>query len=115
MTSENPYEPADFDEATSVSDEVPTERAAYNVVTDTVIGLNTRKSDNRFQLKCILIAIPVCGLLMMVLAIMNPGWNLPWQGGAIIGAFAGLVVGTFGSGIFLMFYRAIRHMQGKHD
>jgi hypothetical protein len=33
----------------------------------------------------------------------------------MFGAFAGLVVGVFSSGIFLMVYRAIRHVRGKHD
>jgi len=33
----------------------------------------------------------------------------------LIGSFAGLVIGIFGSGIFLMIYRAARHISGKHD
>jgi hypothetical protein len=35
--------------------------------------------------------------------------------GAIIGAFGGLLVGLFGSGIALMIYRGIRHARGRHD
>jgi ABC-type microcin C transport system permease subunit YejE len=41
-------------------------------------------------------------------------WNLPWFGGALIGAFAGLIMGVFGSGIYLMVYRALQHLKGDH-
>jgi hypothetical protein len=50
-----------------------------------------------------------------VLVAIKPDWDIPWYGGAIAGAFAGLAVGLFASGIFLMIYRAVRHLQGKHD
>ncbi len=50
-----------------------------------------------------------------VLAVFNPRWNLPWFGGALIGSFAGLVIGIFSSGTFLMIFRATRHLKGKHD
>ena len=35
--------------------------------------------------------------------------------GALVGGLIGILVGLFGSGIFLMIYRAVRHMRGKHD
>ena len=35
--------------------------------------------------------------------------------GAVFGGFIGLLVGLFGSGIFLMIYRAVNHALGKHD
>jgi hypothetical protein len=50
-----------------------------------------------------------------ILAALNAHWDLPWFGGALIGSFAGLVIGIFASGIFLMIYRAARHIKGKHD
>ena len=84
-------------------------------MTDTFVGLNVRKSDNRFQAKCILLAVPICAAIVAQLSALNPAWDLPWLGGAAIGAVAGLILGTFGSGIFLMIYRGIRHLQGKHD
>jgi hypothetical protein len=31
------------------------------------------------------------------------------------GGFTGLVVGFFASGIFLMIYRAVKHIRGQHD
>ena len=48
--SNNPSEPADQSE----NDPAPTEnvsdvRAAYNLVSDTVVGVNVRWSDNKFQ------------------------------------------------------------------
>ncbi len=90
-------------------------QAAYNIVTDTVVSLNMRKSDNKFQAIFILISVLVCAGLGAGLAAMKPKWDLPPEAGALFGAFAGLVVGLFASGIILMIYRAVRHVQGKHD
>jgi hypothetical protein len=33
----------------------------------------------------------------------------------VTGGFIGLLVGLFGSGIFIMVFRAIGHARGKHD
>ncbi len=89
--------------------------AAYNVVADTVTGVNVRWSDNRFQAIFIFSSIVVASLLGALLAAINPRWDLPWYGGALIGSFAGLLIGAFGSGIYLMVYRMLRHIKGKHD
>ncbi|MEQ1904428.1 MAG: hypothetical protein ABL888_09605 [Pirellulaceae bacterium] len=89
--------------------------AVYNVVTDTVSGVNVRWSDNKFQAIFVLISMVVSSLLGALLAVLNSQWDLPWYGGALVGSFAGLVIGIFASGIFLMFYRAARHIKGKHD
>ena len=35
--------------------------------------------------------------------------------GAVVGACVGLLAGLFGSGLFLMIYRAVRHVRGRHD
>ena len=50
-----------------------------------------------------------------VLAVLNGRWELPWYGGALFGGLAGLVIGLFASGIFLMIYRAVQHIKGKHN
>lgn len=89
-------------------------RAAYNVVSDTVIGLKVRKSDNRFQAIFIALSVLFMAGLGATLAAWNRNWNLPWFGGALIGSFAGLVGGFFVSGIWLMIYRAIQHIRGHH-
>jgi len=89
--------------------------AAYNVVTDTLTGVNVRWSDNRFQALFVLVSVILGSLAGAVLAALNAPWDLPWFGGALIGAFAGLVIGVFASGIILMFYRAARHIKGQHD
>lgn len=89
--------------------------AAYNVITDTVTGVNVRASDNKFQAIFVFISILVTALLGALLAVINSRWKLPWYGGALIGSFTGMVIGILASGIFLMFYRAIRHLQGKHE
>ncbi len=90
-------------------------RDAYNIVSDTVVGVNMRKSDNVFQAKFIGITVLLLAAIGGVSAALNPGWNLPWFGGALIGAFAGLIIGLFASGIFLMIYRAVKHAKGDHE
>jgi hypothetical protein len=89
--------------------------ATYNVVTDTVTGVNVRWSDNKFQALFVFTSVVLAAFAGAVLAALNSSWNLPWYGGALIGSFAGLVIGIFASGIFLMIYRAARHIKGKHD
>ena len=115
--AENPYDsPAD---ATRTSQDqtqsVSSGQAAYNVVTDTVTGVNVRWSDNKFQAVFVFVSLILASLTGAILAALNAHWNLPWYGGALIGSFAGLVIGIFASGVFLMFYRAARHIKGKHD
>lgn len=90
-------------------------QVAYNVVTDTVTGVNVRWSDNRFQAIFVIISMTIASLIGAILAASNSHWKLPWYGGALCGSFVGLLFGVFGSGIYLMFFRAIRHLQGKHD
>lgn len=93
-------------------------RETYNIVTDTVVGMNVRKSDNVFQLKvigaCLLLLVPLGVISGAVLS--EPSERLPTSigGGAVAGLVA-LIVGLFGSGIYLMIYRAKRHWHGKHD
>lgn len=115
--SENPLQTPDDAAKTSEHETqtVSPTHAAYNVVTDTVTGVNVRWSDNKFQAIFVFATILLASLTGAVLAALNARWNLPWYGGALIGSFAGLVIGIFGSGIFLMFYRAARHIKGKHD
>lgn len=84
-------------------------REAYNVVTDIVVGPNVRMRDNLLQGAVILVCA-VVGVLIGHFFIKIEDWN-----GAVIGGLAGLLVGLFGSGIFLMVYRGFRHFRGKHD
>lgn len=114
---ENPFQsPVDPSNASrNTSQGLTPSHATYNVVTDTLTGVNVRWSDNRFQAIFVFISIVVAALLGAFLTVLNTEWNLPWYGGALIGSFAGLIFGIFASGIFLMFYRAVRHIKGKHD
>ena len=118
MTDQNPYEPGCATNADSEKSQVKgisSGQAAYNVVADTVTGVNVRKSDNLFQAIFILVTILLLAALGAVLAAVYGGEDLPWFGGALIGAFAGLVAGFFSSGVFLMIYRAVRHIKGRHE
>ena len=87
----------------------------YNVVTDLVTGVNVRGNDNKFQAIFVIVSVLLIAGLGAILAAVNTQWNLPWYGGALVGSFLGLVLGILTSGIFLMVYRAVRHIQGKHD
>lgn len=84
-------------------------RETYNIVTDTATGVNVRLWDNLFQLA----AIGVCLLLGIGIGYMVSGQD-PITG-AVVGGIGGLLVGLFGSGIFLMVHRGVRHARGKHD
>jgi hypothetical protein len=80
----------------------------YNVVTDTVTGVNLRISDNLIQAGIILGCV-VIGVGIGALVATEP------NAGAFLGGFAGLVAGFLISGIAIMIYRATRHASGKHD
>ncbi|HUG71424.1 MAG TPA: hypothetical protein VMM76_27005 [Pirellulaceae bacterium] len=125
--SSQPPSPNPFAEDSSDSTDDPAEgkpntpmsgHEAYNLVSDLVVGGNLRKSDNVFQLKVILICT-IVGVSLGAIA----GAILSGSGHRLVGAlaaglglgFAGVVVGLFGSGIYLMIYRAVCHMKGQHD
>ncbi len=116
--SKNQLDSSTVDPPNPSHDGIPTVtpgHAAYNIVTDTVTGVNVRWSDNRLQAVIVIASMVAASLVGAILAALNSQWKLPWYGGALIGSFAGLVIGIFGSGIFLMIYRASRHIKGKHD
>ena len=73
-----------------------------------VVGPNVRWRDNLYQgafiVSCVFIGAGVCAALMS-----------DWRPGVLVGGFAGLVVGLFTSGIFLMIFRFVRHARGRHD
>jgi hypothetical protein len=85
-----------------------TGKEAYNIVSDTVVGANVRLKDNLFQ-----------GLAILVFAILGGVLGLIFVeeplAGLMLGGIGGLIVGLFLSGIALMIFRGVRHLQGKHD
>ena len=83
-------------------------KEAYNLVSDTVTGANVRWKDNFLQAVVILVCI-VVGAGIGALMIQD------WLGGLLVGGFAGMVIGLLGSGIFLMVFRAVMHLCGRHD
>ena len=93
----------DENQAKSTSD-----NEAYNIVSDTVTGANVRWKDNLLQAVVILVCI-VVGAGIGALMIQD------WLGGLLVGGFAGMVIGLLGSGIFLMVFRAVMHLRGRHD
>ena len=120
MENENPFASGrtvndDQETPASETNEISAGHAAYNVVSDTVTGFNVRKSDNMFQAKFIFVSVVLLAGIGAFLAWLNSSWNLPWYGGAMAGAFCGLIVGVLTSGVFLMLYRGARHLTGKHD
>ena len=85
-----------------------TERDIYNVVTDTIVGPNVRPKDNLYQGLAILAGL-FLGAGIGAISTRDLAF------GAMVGGFVGTAAGLFGSGIFLMIYRAVRHSRGKHD
>ena len=116
MQTENPYQstenPSGGDEHEAGQGDLS---SAYNVVSDTVTGVNIRKSDNIFQAKFIACSVLICGVIGAIGALMFGGRDFPWLAGAAGGVFIGLLGGVLTSGTFLMFYRGARHLRGKHD
>ncbi len=84
------------------------QRKAYNVVSDTVVGANLRWKDNLYQAIFIFVSL-------LLGAVIGYGVMTDRGLGAVLGGFIGLLVGLFGSGIFLMVFRAIRHARGRHE
>lgn len=86
-----------------------TAKQTYNLVSDTAVGVNVRWKDNLFQA----LAIAVCLLLGAGIGYFSSPRDCTT--GVIVGGFFGMLVGLFGSGIFLMIFRAVMHVRGKHD
>jgi hypothetical protein len=115
-SDQGPVPPVDREEDTT--GKTSTEREAYNILSDTIGGVNFRKSDNWFQLKviliCSLIGIPLGAIVGACLSDSGERLVGTLVGGLGLG-FVGVVLGLFGSGIYLMIYRGARHLKGKHD
>jgi hypothetical protein len=89
-----------------------TGRETYNVVSDTVTGANVRLKDNLYQGVAVFVCAAIgaaAGYYLTVETLLG-GWI-----GAGLGAASGMLVGVVASGIFLMVYRGIRHVRGRHD
>lgn len=89
-----------------------------NIVTDTVIGPNVRKSDNLFQIYVILgflaIFTPI-GAYLASSSASPDSKSAAMAMGALAGGLAALIVGVISSGAILMVYRLVQHLRGKHD
>ena len=82
------------------------DKELYNIVSDTVIGFNNRKSDNRLQVKITFVVMILCGAI---------GGFFDGTDWFVFGCFGGLFIGIIISGIYLMIFRAIKHAQGDHE
>src|SRR5262245_829205 len=108
MTTSNPFgDRPDAAPQTQPPAPGPSPRQAYNIVTDTVGGPNVRLRDNLFQAAATAGGLVLGAVVGWLVAVVK-GWNQGDEiGCAIVGAFAGVIVGLFGSGIVLMFYRGV--------
>jgi DNA-directed RNA polymerase subunit RPC12/RpoP len=93
--------------AAAPASNAPSGTEVYNIVSDTVTGINVRWKDNLIQFAVIVACVPI-GALIGAVAMDD------WRPGVVIGGFGGLMVGFFGSGTFLMIYRFIRHARRDH-
>ena len=78
---------------------------AYNIVSDTVTGVNVRLKDSVVQLVACVIGLLLGGLLGFILGGLT---------GLGVGCVLGLIAGVLVSGFFIMIYRFIMHIMGKH-
>ena len=72
MPTDNPYNSGSAtgaDPDNSQSENISAGHAAYNIVSDTVTGLNVRKSDNKFQAICIAVSVLLLATIGAVLAL----------------------------------------------
>ena len=81
-----------------------TSKDTYNIVSDTIVGVNARKSDNILQAKVIIISIIICALIG---GGIGATWSDEFFGkglliGLGLGAFSGLILGFLGSGFYLI-------------
>ena len=83
-------------------------RETYNIVTDLATGPNVRLRDNVFQAISIFVCMVLGALVGAVVASDSR------VAGAVLGGVLGLVTGLFLSGVFLMIYRFVQHVRGRH-
>ena len=112
----DPDPPADLDfprsgrEPKQPPDARLTGRQSYNLVADTVTGVNVRKADNLIGCASVSIAVPLGAAA---------GWFVAGPRDAGLGAagggIGGAIVGLLGSGLGLMIYRGVNHLRGRHD
>ena len=115
-----------------------TSKETYSIVSDTVIGINARKSDNLLQVKITIITIIIGAIIGVifdgnaeaseqlpshlqhlvkepVLKVALGVVGLENHTGLVAGAIAGLILGFLGSGFYLMVFRAVKHASGDHE
>ena len=115
-----------------------TSKEAYSIVSDTVVGINARKSDNLLQVKITIITIIIGAIIGVifdgnteaseqlpshlqhlvkepVLKVALGVVGLENHTGLVAGAIAGLILGFLGSGFYLMVFRAVKHASGDHE
>ena len=115
-----------------------TSKETYSIVSDTVVGINARKSDNLLQVKITIITIIIGAIIGVifngdaeaseqlpshlqhlvkepVLKVALGVVGLENHTGLVAGAIAGLILGFLGSGFYLMVFRAVKHASGDHE
>ena len=115
-----------------------TSKETYSIVSDTVVGINARKSDNLLQVKITIITIIIGAIIGVifdgnaeaseqlpshlqhlvkepVLKVALGVVGLENHTGLVAGAVAGLILGFLGSGFYLMVFRAVKHASGDHE
>ena len=117
-----------------------TSKETYSIVSDTVVGINARKSDNLLQVKITIITIIIGAIIGVIfdgnaeaseqlpshlqhLEMRSEDSSIDFSlgvvglenhTGLVAGAFAGLILGFLGSGFYLMVFRAVKHASGDH-
>ena len=103
MTSEERISPPTEQEDIETTSSGPTAQDVIGTVSDTVVGVNVRGSDNIIQLVCIFVGASLGALI----------GGLGWGGiGAMLGAIIGVVAMLLLSGLGIGIYRLIKRIGG---
>jgi hypothetical protein len=98
------------------SDKKLTNKQIYNVVADTVTGVNIRKKDNFYQMISVCVFVLLGAVIGVACFARNKDFfDMNRLAYGIAGGFVGMIVGIIFSGFLLMLFRAIMHFIGKHD
>ena len=89
----------------------------YHIISDTVTGINIRKTDNFIQLKIVTFIVFIFELGAFIWKYYHANFfgfedNL---GTSMISLILGLLAGGFISGTYIAFYRFIQHLKGNHN
>jgi len=94
-----------------------TGRETYNIVSDTITGVNVRRTDNLIQ-AAVVVVFAILGTALGLLAsegVFGVDLEFSARTGAVVGVTTGMVVGLLVSGLAIGLFRLYKHASGQHE